>query len=68
MNNKTIKMGVFGGYRGSAFYKNVLANNGEIVAVCDFNEQYANKAREVLGDDVAIYTEFDKFIEQAHSI
>ena len=63
MNTKTIKMGIFGGYRGSYFYKCILANNAEIVAVCDFNEKYANKAREMLGDDVAVYTEFDKFIE-----
>ena len=35
MSKKTIKMGIFGGYRGSYFYKCVLANNAEIVAVCD---------------------------------
>ena len=49
-------MGIFGGYRGSSFYKCVLANNAEIVAVCDFNEKYANKAKEKLGGDVAVYT------------
>ena len=63
MGTKTIKMGIFGGYRGSTFYKCILANNAEIVAVCDFNEKYANKAKEMLGGDVAVYTEFDKFIE-----
>ena len=63
MSKKTIKMGIFGGYRGSTFYQCVLANNAEIVAVCDFNEKYANKAKEMLGDDVAVYTSFDDFIE-----
>ena len=63
MSKKTIKMGIFGGYRGASFYKSVLANNAEIVAVCDFNEKYANKAKEMLGDDVAVYTAFDDFIE-----
>ncbi len=63
MSTKTIKMGIFGGYRGSSFYNSVLANNAEIVAVCDFNEKYAQKAKEKLGDGVTIYTEFDKFIE-----
>ena len=63
MSERKIKMGIFGGYRGSSFYKCVLANNAEIVAVCDFNEKYANKAKEMLGDDVAVYTAFDDFIE-----
>ena len=63
MSVKTIKMGIFGGYRGSTFYSSVLANNAEIVAVCDFNEKYAQKAKEKLGDGVTVYTEFDKFIE-----
>jgi len=63
MSNKSIKIGIFGGYRGSSFYKCILANNAEIVAVCDFNIKYANKAKEVLGGDVAVYTAFDEFIE-----
>ena len=63
MSKKTIKMGIFGGYRGSTFYNCILANNAEIVAVCDFNEKYANKAKEVLGGNVAVYTAFDDFIE-----
>ena len=60
---KTIKLGVFGGFRGSSYYKNFMANNAEIVAVCDFNEKYAKKAQSMLGEDVAIYTDFDHFIE-----
>ena len=48
MATKTIKMGIFGGYRGSTFYNCILANNAEIVAVCDFNVKYANKAKEML--------------------
>ena len=62
MKNKTIKMGVFGGYRGSYFYECILANNAEIVAVCDFNEKYANKAKETLGSDVSVYSNFEDFI------
>lgn len=62
MSSKTIKMGVFGGYRGSYFYECILANNAEIVAVCDFNEKYANKAKEALGGDVAVYRNFEDFI------
>ena len=62
MEQKTVKMGVFGGYRGSYFYECILANNAEIVAVCDFNKKYAEKAKEALGGDVAVYDNFDDFI------
>lgn len=63
MSTKTIKIGIFGGYRGSNYYKNLMANNAEIVAVCDKNEEYAKKAKEMLGKDVSIYTSFDALIE-----
>ena len=59
---KTIKMGIFGLGRGAHFYKSVLANNGEVVAVCDKNESKFDKAREILGNDLATYTDFDEFI------
>ena len=60
---KTIKFGIFGLRRGSSFYKNVLANNGEIVAVCDREERKLDAARKALGNDVALYSDFDSFIE-----
>ena len=63
MKKRTVKIGIFGGYRGSSYYKNLMANNGEIVAVCDKNEKYAQKAKDMLGGDVAVYTDFDHFIE-----
>jgi predicted dehydrogenase len=44
---KKIKVGVVGvGGRGNAFYKSVLANNGEIVAACDVWEPFLKQARE----------------------
>ena len=60
---RTIKVGIFGGYRGETYYKNLMANNAEIVAVCDFNEVYAKMAADELGGDVAIYSHFDDFIK-----
>ncbi len=63
MKKRTVKIGIFGGYRGSNYYKNLMANNAEIVAVCDKNEKYAQKAKDMLGGDVAVYTDFDHFIE-----
>ena len=59
---RTIKFGIFGLGRGSTFYKNVLMNNGEIVAVCDLSEEKLENAKKELGGDVATYTSFDEFI------
>lgn len=59
---KTIKFGIFGLGRGSDFYKNVLMNNGEIVAVCDMSQEKLDTARKELGENLATYTSFDKFI------
>ena len=59
---RTIKFGIFGLGRGSYFYKNVLMNNGEIVAVCDMSREKLDEAKKELGDDVATYTSFEEFI------
>lgn len=60
---KILKVGILGvGGRGKAFYKNVLANNGQIVAACDIWEPFLKKAKENWGDDVATYTDFDEMI------
>ncbi len=58
---KAINFGIFGFRRGEAYYKSVLANNGNIVAVCDKDEQRLKLAKEELGD-VATYTNFEEFI------
>ena len=56
-----IKFGIFGLGRGSGFYDGVKANNGEVVAVCDFDEEKLKKARED-HEGIATYTDFDEFI------
>ena len=60
---KTIKMGIFGLGRGGTFYQNVLANNAEIVAVCDRDTAKLEQAKKYLGQDLATYTDFDAFID-----
>ena len=60
---KTVKMGIFGLGRGASFYQNILRNNGEIVAVCDMNTEKLEKAKEILGKELATYTSFDEFLE-----
>ncbi|MBQ2391785.1 MAG: Gfo/Idh/MocA family oxidoreductase [Clostridia bacterium] len=59
---KTIKLGIFGLYRGSHLIDNFLSNNAEIVAVCDFDQKRLDEAKKKLGD-IALYTDFDEFIE-----
>ena len=59
---RIVKIGIFGLCRGGAFYNQIMVNNGEIVAVCDMDEKKLARAKELLGNDVATYTDFDEFI------
>ena len=59
-----IKIGVFGAGRGADIAENLMQiDDCEIVAVCDFNEKRRNNALAELGIDVAVYDNFDDFIE-----
>lgn len=58
---KKIRFGIFGYSRGESFVKYILANNGEVVAVCDKREDRLEKAKQKLGDMVTCYTDFEAF-------
>ncbi len=60
---KQVRIGVFGANRGGDYITALLANNADVVAICDKDEFWLNKRREQLGDSVAYYTSFDKFLE-----
>ncbi len=60
---KKIRLGLFGLGRGSAFYNVVKANGGEIVAVCEKNTSKCEDAKKFWGENLAVYDNFDKFIE-----
>ena len=60
---KPIRIGVFGLQRGASYFDNILANNGEIVAVCDKRQVFVDKALQKLGDTATGYNDFDAFIE-----
>jgi len=60
---KTVKLGIFGFWRGQSLVDDILALNGEIVAVCDKSEKRLNQAKQRLGDTTALYKDFDEFIE-----
>ncbi len=58
---RQIKFGIFGLGRGSSFYDSIIANNGDLVAVCDFDENKFASAKEKF-PNVTTYTDFDEFI------
>ena len=58
----TVKFGIFGLGRGGAFIESVLKNDGEIVAVCDKSKTKLERFRKGYGKDLAMYTDFDEFI------
>jgi len=58
-----IRIGIFGMKRGGSFIEHILANNGNIVAVCDKDTDYFDKPRRILGDSTKYFTNFDEFIE-----
>ena len=60
---KTIRLGVFGLGRGGSFMEIVLANNGEVVALCDRDEAKKQEAAKVLPEPPACYTDFDAFLQ-----
>ncbi|MBR4072327.1 MAG: Gfo/Idh/MocA family oxidoreductase, partial [Clostridia bacterium] len=60
---KKIRIGIFGYCRGAYYVDNILANNGEIVAVCDKREDRIELAKKKLGDTASYYYDFDSFIE-----
>ena len=62
---KRIKIGIFGYNRGGHLADNILALDGDIVAVCEKNEKFLNRAKQKLGDTATYYTDFDAFIEHS---
>ena len=60
---KKLKIGIFGTGRGVDVAMNFMHHNCEIVAVCENRPERLKKAYEHLGKDIAIYEDFDKFLE-----
>ena len=58
-----IKVGIFGYSRGSSYVDAFLQNGTEIVAVCEKRSDRVARAKEKLGENIAIYDNFDAFIE-----
>ena len=62
---KKVKIGVLGAGRGRTMMQYcVSANNAELVAICDINEEKLKAANEEFGQGkVACYTDFDEFLK-----
>jgi len=60
---KKIKVGIFGVGRGMYLAHDFVMLNCDIVAVCDFNEERLQNAVKEWGHNIAVYSDFDKFIE-----
>ena len=62
---KKIKVGVMGAYRGSSMINYcAIADNAEVVAICDKWEEGLAKQREIHSDlPIAYYNNFDEFIK-----
>ncbi len=56
-----IKIGIFGLRRGSSFFEEIKANGGEIVAVCEKDEEHTKTVLNEL-EGASVYTSFDEFI------
>ncbi len=57
------KVGVFGAGRGTDLAFNFIELGCEIVAICDFHKGRLEDAVKRLGFDLAVYDNFDEFIE-----
>ena len=60
---KKIRLGIFGLGRGGGFSDTVAANNGEIVALCDCDEEKMKNVAGEMKNKPDTYTDFDKFVE-----
>ena len=59
-----VRIGVLGGFRGGSMIKYAKkASNAVLVAICDKSEDVLNKQKELCGDDVAYYNNFEDFIK-----
>jgi len=57
-----IRIGVFGAGRGVDIARNFMLLNADVVALCDFNKKRLAAGAKALGDGVALYEDFDSFI------
>ena len=61
---ENIRIGIFGGgARGQQLASTFMLHNCEIVAVCEKRESEWEAIRKLLGEEVALYSDFEEFIQ-----
>ena len=61
---KKVRIGVLGGCRGRSMIQYArIADNAELVAVCDKLPEIIEEQKKVCGDGVAYYYDFEEFIK-----
>lgn len=60
---KNVRIGIFGLGRGAHYIDHILANNGELAAVCDGDKEKVDAAVKKMGGKVAAYSDFEEFIK-----
>ncbi len=58
-----LKVGIFGVGRGMDLAKDFMLNGCDVVALCDNRKERMEAAMEKMGKTVAIYEDFDQFLE-----
>ena len=59
-----VRIGVLGGFRGQSMIKYAkIAENAELVAICDKLPDVLEKQKAFCGDSVTYYTDFEEFIK-----
>lgn len=62
--NSTLRIGVFGTWRGAAYVKNLAMVDGvSVVAICDKNQDRINDALKYAPPDVKVCENFDRLLE-----
>lgn len=60
---KRVRIGIFGTGRGHGMLDNFLKQDYDVVAICDNRPERRKDIEKTLGKSVAVYDDFDKFIE-----
>ncbi|MBO5126713.1 MAG: hypothetical protein J6D10_04005, partial [Clostridia bacterium] len=64
MSEKIMRIGIFGTLRGGSYLGIFKKLDGaKVTAVCDFSERSISKIRGMLDDSIAVFDNFDDFID-----
>lgn len=62
---RSIRVGIFGCMRGADYLRAIMANNGEIIALCDRNREKMEQVAKMLPGEAVLCSDFSSLLEQA---